>query len=77
MAQIIIGNTSFNSEAFINISKEDFFAMHKGKVTFDLNEAWELIVKELPKEKENATESEIIADEPNRGTSKKHKKVKY
>jgi len=77
MAQIIIGNTSFNSEAFENISKEQFIAMYKGKVEVDLNNAWELISNEFPKEKIVNLESENLTDESNRRTSKKHKKAKY
>jgi len=75
MAQIKIDNTSFNTDAFKNVSKEDFIAMYKGRVSFDLNNAWALIEKELPTEKVNELKSETTDNEQNRYSTKKPKKV--
>lgn len=35
----------FNPAAFIGVKKEDFKKQYKGKIPFDLNYAWDWIVK--------------------------------
>ena len=39
----------FNPAGFVDVKKEQFIKDHKGKVPFDLNEAWNWIQKELKK----------------------------
>lgn len=40
-----------NPIAFVGVNKEDFKKQFKGKLPFDLNDAWSWIVKNRPKAK--------------------------
>lgn len=40
-----IGKASFNIDATCEMSEDEFVSLHKGKVTFDLRQAYQAILK--------------------------------